>query len=112
MLFVGADDALHQRMPHHITLGELADGDALGVAQRAMCFDQPRMLIARQIDLYNRVNWDETTRVGARYVDITPISRRAGRDPALMADDGLLPSGEMYRLWSDKVLPEALAALK
>lgn len=68
--------------------------------------------IARQIDLYNRVNWDEASRTGARYVDVTPISRRAAREPHLVADDGLHPSGEMYRLWAEKVLPEALAALK
>jgi hypothetical protein len=68
--------------------------------------------IGRQIDLYNRVNWDETTRAGARYVDVTPISRRASREPRLTAGDGLHPSGEMYRLWAEKVLPEALAALQ
>lgn len=68
--------------------------------------------IARQIDLYNRVNWDETSRAGARYVDVTPVSRRASREPQFIAGDGLHPSGEMYRLWAEQVLPEALAALE
>jgi lysophospholipase L1-like esterase len=71
-----------------------------------------RERIATEIDLFNRVNREEAGRGGARYVDITPISRQAGREPGLVAGDGLHPSGEMYRLWAEKVLPEALAVLK
>ena len=71
-----------------------------------------RAKIAEEIDQFNRINWEETSRTGARYVDVTPISRRAAREPRLVADDGLHPSGEMYRLWTEKVLPEAIAALR
>ena len=55
-----------------------------------------RSQIAREIDLFNAVKREETTRTGATYVDITPISRRAETDLSLLADDGLHPSGEMY----------------
>ena len=71
-----------------------------------------RAKIAEEIDQFNRVNWEETSRAGARYVDVTPISRRAAREPRLVADDGLHPSGEMYRLWAEKVQPEAMEALR
>jgi lysophospholipase L1-like esterase len=71
-----------------------------------------RAKIAEEIDHFNRINWEETSRAGARYVDVTPISRRAAREPRLVADDGLHPSGEMYRLWTEKVLPEAISALR
>lgn len=70
-----------------------------------------REKIAGDIDLFNRVNWEETSRVGANYVDVTPISRKAGKDPSLLADDGLHPSGRMYRMWAEAVLPLAMAAV-
>lgn len=70
-----------------------------------------RERIADEIDAFNSVNWDEANREGARYVDITPISRRADEEPGLIAKDGLHPSGEMYRLWVEAILPEAVAAL-
>lgn len=70
-----------------------------------------RARIAEEIDLFNRVGWEETTQAGAHYVDVTPISRQARREPALIADDMLHPSGQMYRLWAEKVLPQALEVL-
>ena len=70
-----------------------------------------RATIAGEIDNFNRTAWEETTRAGAHFVDITPISRRAARELGLIADDGLHPSGQMYRLWAEKILPTALEAL-
>jgi lysophospholipase L1-like esterase len=67
--------------------------------------------IAGEIDRFNRVNRQETERLGARYVDVTGISRRAASDGTLIAEDGLHPSGKMYEAWVQLVLPEALAAL-
>ena len=37
--------------------------------------------------------------------DIFEISQRALEDPALVADDGLHPSGAQYRLWVDAIAP-------
>ncbi len=71
-----------------------------------------RAAIGLAIDRYNAVNREETLRAGARYVDITPISRRAASDPSLAASDGLHPSGAMYRAWVELVLPEAKAILR
>ena len=62
-----------------------------------------RAKIANEIDRYNAVNREETARAGAKYVDITPISRRS--DPKLVASDGLHPSGEMYREWAEAIAP-------
>ncbi|MBM3925185.1 MAG: SGNH/GDSL hydrolase family protein [SAR202 cluster bacterium] len=69
-----------------------------------------KTLIAREIDQFNAINRDETLRLGARYVDITPISRTAAQDASLIASDGLHPSGKQYALWTDLALPEVLAA--
>lgn len=70
-----------------------------------------RAQIAREIDLFNRVNHDEAAGSGARYVDVTPVSRMAASDPGLVAVDGLHPSGRLYRAWAELVVPEALATL-
>ncbi|MDB4877128.1 MAG: lysophospholipase [Gemmatimonadetes bacterium] len=70
-----------------------------------------RARIASEIDAFNAVGRDETSRAGARFVDVMPISRRAAAEPALVASDGLHPSGPMYDEWARLVLPVALDAL-
>ena len=69
-----------------------------------------RATIAREIDAFNAVNREETARAGSRWVDITPVSR--GDDPALVAGDGLHPSGVQYREWVRLIVPQARAALR
>ena len=64
--------------------------------------------IARQLDAYNAVARDEAERAGVAFVDITPLSRTQG---ALVAGDGLHPSGAAYRGWADAVTPALRAAL-
>jgi lysophospholipase L1-like esterase len=64
-----------------------------------------RAKIASEIDAFNTINREEAARAGARWVDITPISRRS--DPALVAGDGLHPSGKQYAEWA-----KAIAASK
>lgn len=71
-----------------------------------------RERIAKEIDAFNAVNAEEAARLGTRYVDVTPISRRAADEPNLIASDGLHPSGAMYTEWAQLALPEACAALK
>lgn len=69
-----------------------------------------REQIGREIDQFNAINREETGRARAHYVDITPISRKA--NPALIAEDGLHPSGAMYREWVSLVQPVAIRALE
>ena len=95
-----------------------ADGDARrvivlsipdwGVMPFAEGRDRGR--IATEIDRFNTINREETSRAGARYVDVTPASREAARDPSLVAGDGLHPSGAQYTRWARLALPGALAA--
>jgi lysophospholipase L1-like esterase len=63
--------------------------------------------ISRQIDEFNAVNFEEAGAAGAAYADVTAISRMALDDFELIAGDGLHPSGRMYRLWAEKILPIA-----
>jgi lysophospholipase L1-like esterase len=99
--------AFADRRPDRVIVLSIPDWGVTPAAE-----GRDRAKIAEEIDHFNRINWEETTRAGARYVDVTPISRRAAHEPRLVADDGLHPSGEMYRLWTEKVLPEAIAALR
>lgn len=59
-----------------------------------------RALISREIDDYNERGRALAEARGARWHDITVLSRRVADDPALVVDDKLHPSGEMYRLWA------------
>lgn len=74
--------------------------------------DRDRQRIAQEIDEFNTVNREESENAGAHYVDITPGSRRAGDDLALIAPDGLHPSAKMYAIWAEQVFPVALEVLR
>ncbi len=78
-----------------------------GVTPFAEGRDRPK--IASELDRYNAINREEATRAGARYADITPISRRD--DTTLVAEDKLHPSARQYTEWVRVILPEAKAAL-
>ena len=73
--------------------------------------DRDSKKIADEINQYNAVNRAETEKAGAHYIDITPISREAVNDPALIASDGLHPSAKMYAEWARLALPVALEIL-
>jgi len=70
-----------------------------------------RAKIGAEIDRFNAVNREETQRAGARYVDVTPVSRTAAHDSTLVAGDGLHPSARLYALWAKAALPAALEAV-
>jgi len=58
-----------------------------------------------QIDQFNAVVQLETQKKDILFFDITAISRQALEDSTLIASDGLHPSGKMYRLWVENLLP-------
>jgi lysophospholipase L1-like esterase len=70
-----------------------------------------RAAIGRAIDQFNAVNAEAARQAGAQYVDVTPVSRRAAVDGALIAADDLHPSGKMYAEWARLALPAAREAL-
>ncbi|HEU4521005.1 MAG TPA: SGNH/GDSL hydrolase family protein [Thermoanaerobaculia bacterium] len=67
--------------------------------------------IAAEIDRFNDVNQKEAARSGARYANITALSREGGAHPSLNASDGLHPSAAMYQRWLTIILREARLAL-
>ena len=64
-----------------------------------------REKISKEIDDFNTVLKEESEKRGIRYFNITTISRRALTDNSLIASDRLHPSGKMYKLWVDKMIP-------
>jgi lysophospholipase L1-like esterase len=67
--------------------------------------------IAAEIDRFNIVSRQEARKAGVRFVDITPLSRRASTEPSFLAADGLHYAGPMYQEWARLALPAAAEAL-
>jgi lysophospholipase L1-like esterase len=65
--------------------------------------DRDGKQIAAEIDAYNAANKAIAARHGVKYLDITPWTREAAKDPSLLAPDGLHPSGKEYARWADKI---------
>lgn len=68
--------------------------------------------ISRLIDGFNAVNREAAEKADAHYVDITAISRMGLDKVELIAVDNLHPSGKMYTLWAEEVLPIAREILQ
>ncbi len=68
--------------------------------------------IGKEIDAYNAINKTISEELLVNYVNITDISRMGLSDPELVARDDLHPSGKMYGLWIDRILPVAIKILK
>lgn len=62
-----------------------------------------RQQIAQEIDAFNAVNREVAAQQQVHYIDITPHSRTALTQRELIANDGLHPSGLMYKEWATKV---------
>jgi acyl-CoA thioesterase-1 len=60
--------------------------------------------IGQAIDQWNTACAAICKEKGIAYYDITDISRQATSDAALVAPDGLHPSGKMYKRWVDRII--------
>ncbi len=72
---------------------------------------EPRK-IASEIDLFNEIAERMSRESGALWANVTDISRARGAEAAMLAEDGLHPSGEMYALWLNEILPLAREILQ
>ena len=66
-----------------------------------------RAQIACELDEYNATAHRLCEAQGVAFVDLTDINRTRGREPAMLADDGLHPSAAMYEEWANLALPTA-----
>ncbi|MDQ3039108.1 MAG: SGNH/GDSL hydrolase family protein [Pseudomonadota bacterium] len=67
--------------------------------------------ISSELDAYNAAARAVCAARGVAFVDITPVSRQRGAEPAMLASDGLHPSGLMYTEWTRLALPVARGLL-
>ena len=84
--------------PTHVFVLSIPD---YSVTPFASGYDKAK--IAAEIDQFNVENKKISLQLGVNYLDITPVSREA--DPALIAGDGLHPSGKQYKRWVDLLVP-------
>lgn len=84
--------------PTHVFVLSIPD---YSVTPFASGYDKAK--IAAEIDQFNVENKKISMQLGVNYLDITPVSREA--DPALIAGDGLHPSGKQYKRWVELLAP-------
>jgi lysophospholipase L1-like esterase len=104
---LGRAIALAGSQPRRVLVLSIPDWGATPFAR-----GRHRAAIGRAIDEFNAVNAQAARRAGAQYVDVTPVSRRATGDAALIAGDGLHPSGKMYAGWARLALPAAKEGIR
>ncbi|CAN5231561.1 SGNH/GDSL hydrolase family protein [soil metagenome] len=69
-------------------------------------FGKPKQQeISAAIDQYNDANKTITEKMGVRYINITDLTRKGLDNPEYVAKDGLHPSGKMYALWVERMMP-------
>jgi len=68
--------------------------------------------IGAELDVFNITASEICARHGVAFVDITPVSRERGSEPAMVAEDGLHPSAAMYAQWTALALPVAMDLLR
>ncbi|WKZ69482.1 MAG: SGNH/GDSL hydrolase family protein [Melioribacteraceae bacterium] len=78
-----------------------------GVTPFAVDKGRDSQKVGEEIDIYNSIKKQEAEDAGAHYVYITDISKEAKDDESLLAHDKLHPSGKMYSLWVERILPIA-----
>jgi lysophospholipase L1-like esterase len=96
--------------PAHVVVISIPDWGATPFADReghgtGGQEDRSRAVIAREIDAFNAHAASIARRLGAVWHDVTELSRKMLSDPALVAQDGLHPSGAMYRAWAESLMP-------
>lgn len=70
-----------------------------------------REAIRVAIEEFNLVTREEAEAAGATWLDITGLTGEAADDLSLVGEDGLHPTGPMYRRWAELILPAALEIL-
>lgn len=78
-----------------------------GVTRFARAEGRDAAAVAREIDAFNALARELCDARGIAFVDITPASRMDGDADAMLAADGLHPSGAMYARWVGQALPVA-----
>ncbi len=68
--------------------------------------------VSMEIDWFNAINKRITAAFNVSYTDITPSTREATTNAALIANDNLHPSGLEYKKWAEMLAPKMRAVLQ
>ncbi|MBC7588941.1 MAG: SGNH/GDSL hydrolase family protein, partial [Chitinophagaceae bacterium] len=68
--------------------------------------------VSKEVDWFNAINKQATLSYGIVYIDITTGSREGATNAALIANDGLHPSGLEYKKWADALFVKMREVLK
>lgn len=75
-------------------------------------FKKKQVTISKEIEVFNNINKEESLKLAVQYIYITDLTQQGLNDPTLIASDGLHPSGKMYGLWANRILPVITSDLK
>lgn len=78
-----------------------------GVTPFAQASGRAPAQIAAELDAFNGAARAACATRDVAFVDITPVSRELGAQPAMLAADGLHPSVAMHALWARMAAPVA-----
>ncbi len=68
--------------------------------------------VSKELDWFNNINKQVALQYHIVYIDITPSSREAATNTALIASDSLHPSGLEYKKWADLLSAKMMEVLK
>jgi lysophospholipase L1-like esterase len=92
--------ALTGNCPSHVIVLSIPDYSVTPFGR-----SRDRAFIATQIDSFNAINHDLALAYKVNYIDVTAESRKAARDPTLIAGDGLHFSAKEYSYWARMMEP-------
>jgi len=92
--------SLANNLPMHVFVLSIPD---YSVTPFATGFNVDK--ISKEIDAFNEINKRVALSYNVQYLDITPSTREAKNNPALVAGDGLHPSGLEYKKWAERLGP-------
>ena len=92
--------SLANSLPSHVFVLSIPD---YSVTPFAMPYNVDR--IKKQIDEFNEINKRISLSYNVQYLDITPSTREAKSNLALICSDGLHPSGLEYKKWAERLGP-------
>jgi lysophospholipase L1-like esterase len=95
--------------PSHVLVLSIPD---YSVTPFARMQGRDTILIAAQVDSFNRINYELARAYHVSYINVTAESRKAAADPSLIAVDGLHFSGKEYRAWARLMEPLLIEILK
>jgi lysophospholipase L1-like esterase len=90
--------SLANNLPSHFFVLSIPD---YSVIPFAMFYDVDK--IKKQIDEFNGINKRISLSFNVQYLDITPSTREAKNNLALLCSDGLHPSGLEYKKWAARL---------